>query len=46
MQTALASVGTQSRLTPVFDSAAIMLREGLEALLVIAALLGRAPPLQ
>lgn len=38
MQTVLAPVGTEQTYT-VFDSAAIMLREGLEALLVIAALL-------
>ena len=38
MQSALAPIGTEQTYT-VFDSAAIMLREGLEALLVIAALL-------
>ena len=38
MQAALAPVGAEQTYT-VFDSAAIMLREGLEALLVIAALL-------
>jgi high-affinity iron transporter len=38
MQAALAPIGAEQTYT-VFDSAAIMLREGLEALLVIAALL-------
>lgn len=38
MQTALAPISVEQTYT-VFDSAAIMLREGLEALLVIAALL-------
>ena len=38
MQTALASIGPEQTYT-MFDAAAIILREGLEALLVIAALL-------